>query len=150
CHSMPARGSLHLDTYAGIKKGGEDGPVIVPGDPDSSLLIQAIRRDGDVKMPPKGPLDPADVADLVAWVKAGAVGADDAPAASAAAMPDSGSTATAAQAVPTAQAKTASMQTDADLFENKVRPILVNSCDDCHSDSASGGLRLDSKAGFEK
>jgi hypothetical protein len=39
---------------------------------------------------------------------------------------------------------------DADFFENKVRPILANSCYDCHSDSPSGGFRLDSKAAFEK
>ena len=39
---------------------------------------------------------------------------------------------------------------DADFFENKVRPIFANSCYDCHDDTATGGLRLDSKAAFEK
>jgi mono/diheme cytochrome c family protein len=153
CHSDPAKGGLHLDSYAGIKKGGDDGVVIVPGDPDTSMLIQAIRREGDLKMPPKHELDPSAVADLVAWVKAGAVGSDPAPAAGASAMPQSEAapaSGSAAPAVQGAPVKTALMQTDADLFENKVRPILVNSCSDCHSDSASGGLRLDSKAGFEK
>jgi mono/diheme cytochrome c family protein len=159
CHSDPAKGGLHLDSYAGIKKGGEDGPVIVPGDPDTSMLIQAIRREGDLKMPPKHALDPADVADLVAWVKAGAVGSDPAPeaaspAAQAAAAPvDQAAPAAAMSAAPApggAAPKAVAQPLDADFFENKVRPILVSSCGDCHSDSASGGLRLDSKAGFEK
>jgi cytochrome c5 len=149
CHDETAKGGLRLDSYAGIKKGGDDGVVIVPGDPDTSMLIQAIRRDGDLKMPPKHALDPTDVADLVAWVKAGAVGSDPAPAAGATAAPDNSAPAAMAPSGQ-ASAKTATMQTDADLFENKVRPILVNSCGDCHSDSASGGFRLDSKAAFEK
>ena len=81
CHDETAKGNLRLDSYASIMKGGVSGPPIIPGHPDKSLLIQAVRRSGDLKMPPKRPLDPAAVADLVAWVKAGAVGADPAPAA---------------------------------------------------------------------
>src|SRR5579864_6381411 len=52
CHDEMASGGLRLDSYALIRKGGQDGPVIVPGDPDASLLIQAIRRTGSRKMPP--------------------------------------------------------------------------------------------------
>src|SRR5579863_4359891 len=80
CHDDTAKGGLRLDSYAAIRKGGDDGAVIVPGDPDASMLIQAIRRTGDLKMPPKHPLKDAEIADLVAWVKAGAVGSDAAPA----------------------------------------------------------------------
>ena len=139
CHDDTAKGNLRLDSYDGILKGGADGKVIVPGDPDASMLIQAIRRSGDLKMPPKRPLGAAEVADLEAWVKAGAVGADPAPTAAApAASVASGS-------APAPQAKV-----DADYFENKVRPILANSCYDCHDDTAKGGLRVDSKAAFEK
>jgi len=79
CHDETAKGGLRLDSYAGILAGGDDGKVIVPGDPDKSLLIQAIRRMGDLKMPPKRPLKSADVADLEAWVKAGAPGVDPEP-----------------------------------------------------------------------
>src|ERR1700692_2480056 len=56
CHDETAKGGLQLDAYALIRKGGQDGPVIVPGDPEASMLIQAIRRSGDLKMPPKYPL----------------------------------------------------------------------------------------------
>ena len=76
CHDETAKGGLRLDSYAAIMKGGADGAVIVPGDPAASMLIQAIRRNGDLKMPPKKSLGDAEVADLEAWVKAGAVGAD--------------------------------------------------------------------------
>ncbi len=156
CHDETAKGGLRLDSYAGIRKGGDDGAVIVPGDPDASMLIQAIRRTGDLKMPPKHPLDPAAVADLEAWVKAGAVGADPTPAVApsapdASAPQASSAPASAAQdSIKTAPLPAASPSVDADFFENKVRPILANSCYDCHSDSASGGLRLDSKDAFEK
>jgi mono/diheme cytochrome c family protein len=150
CHDETAKGGLRLDSYAAMRKGGDDGVVIVPGDPDASMLIQAIRRNGDLKMPPKHPLEAADIADLEAWVKAGAVG--DAAAAT---TPPSATPATTATVKPeTAAAATPVGGTpaavDADFFENKVRPILANNCYDCHSDQASGGLRLDSKDAFEK
>jgi len=57
CHSAAAeklKGNLHLDTREGTLKGGDLGPAIVPGDPDRSLLIKAIRfTDEDLQMPPK-------------------------------------------------------------------------------------------------
>lgn len=37
-----------------------------------------------------------------------------------------------------------------DFFENKIRPILANSCYGCHTNSALGGLRLDSLAAMQK
>jgi mono/diheme cytochrome c family protein len=152
CHDQTAKGGLRLDSYAAIRRGGGDGPVIVPGDPDASLLIQAIRRTGDLKMPPKRPLDPAAVADLEAWVKAGAVGSDS----SLSPAPPAGSNTLSSLPRPMpsdasgATVKAASLPMDADFFENQVRPILANNCYDCHSDSASGGFRLDSKDSFEK
>ena len=147
CHDETAKGGLRLDSYAAIRKGGDDGVVIVPGDPNASMLIQAIRRSGDLKMPPKHPLDAADVADLEAWVKAGAVGDEAALSASSSATP--ATTAAKPETATTPPAATP-VAVDADFFENRVRPILANSCYDCHSDQASGGLRMDSKEAFEK
>jgi hypothetical protein len=61
CHDETAKGGLRLDSYASILKGGESGSPIIPGDPDKSLLIQAVRRSGDLKMPPVLiPLPPPD------------------------------------------------------------------------------------------
>src|SRR4051812_44774522 len=76
CHSADAKkvkGELLLDTAAGLRKGGETGPAIVPGDAKKSLLIQAIRHEGDLQMPPKKPKLSDDViADFVKWVDMGA------------------------------------------------------------------------------
>src|SRR5579872_1460021 len=63
CHSTEAKkskGGLLLDTRAGLLKGGESGPAPVPGKPDASLFIKAVRYEHeDVKMPPKGKLSAA-------------------------------------------------------------------------------------------
>ena len=76
CHSGGAeklRGALRLDSPAHILKGGASGPALVAGDPEASLLIQAVRyQDEDTAMPPKQRLSPAQVADLESWVRLGA------------------------------------------------------------------------------
>jgi len=76
CHSATAeklKGNLYLDTREGSLKGGDLGPSVVPGDPERSLLVKAVRwTDDDLKMPPKKRLPAEQVADLEAWVKRGA------------------------------------------------------------------------------
>jgi len=79
CHSTEAgkdRGGLLLDTRDALRKGGDTGAAIVPGDAGKSLLIAAVKRhDPDTAMPPKGkaePLTAEQVADFEAWVKGGA------------------------------------------------------------------------------
>jgi len=77
CHSVEkgkAKGDLTLDTRAGTLKGGENGKVIVPGDPEKSPMIVAVNYlDPDLQMPPKGDkITPAQVALLTQWVKMGA------------------------------------------------------------------------------
>jgi len=76
CHSAQServKGGLLLDTREGILKGGESGPAIVPGDPDKSRLIVALRyKDEQLQMPPKDPLPKEVVADFEQWVKMGA------------------------------------------------------------------------------
>src|SRR6476619_4429459 len=67
------KGGLRTDTRAGLLKGGDNGPAIVPGEPDKSRLIAAVRyHNPDLQMPPKGKLSDAAIADLAAWVKSGA------------------------------------------------------------------------------
>ncbi len=74
CHTEERFGGLRLDSREAMLKGGRSGPAIVPGDPDASLLIQAVRQTSDkLKMPKGGKLQPEEVAALVEWVKAGAV-----------------------------------------------------------------------------
>ena len=71
CHSgdMP-QGKLDLSSRATALAGGESGIVIVPGDPEQSLLWNHIDSD---QMPPKKPLPPAEKARIKAWIAAGAV-----------------------------------------------------------------------------
>ncbi len=75
CHSSTSeklKGGLMLDSREALLKGGDTGPAITPGDPDKSLLIEAVRwKNSDMQMPPKKSLAPAQIADLEAWVKAG-------------------------------------------------------------------------------
>ncbi len=77
CHSQRApkiKGGLTLDTRDGLLKGGDTGPAIVPGSPEKSLLIEAVRyTNQDLQMPPNNKkLTDAEIASLVGWVKMGA------------------------------------------------------------------------------
>jgi mono/diheme cytochrome c family protein len=76
CHSASAeklKGDFLADSRAGMLKGGESGPAIVPGKPDKSLLVKMIRwADGESKMPPKAQLPEQAIADLTKWVEMGA------------------------------------------------------------------------------
>src|SRR5437762_13405868 len=74
CHGAKKQSSgLRLDSREAILEGGENGPAIVPGDPEKSLLVQAVRyTHEDIRMPPKGKLPEASVAALAEWVKQGA------------------------------------------------------------------------------
>src|SRR5215216_3283979 len=56
CHSAKAdalKGGLRLDSRASMLEGGDSGPAVVPGNIGESLLIQALRHDGGLQMPPK-------------------------------------------------------------------------------------------------
>lgn len=75
CHSSDAKqlqAGLMLDDRESALRGGDSGPAIVPGKPDASLLIEAIRYDGDLQMPPKGKLAAGEIALLERWVRLGA------------------------------------------------------------------------------
>jgi len=67
CHTgKSAAGGLHIDSADGIRA------VITAGDPEKSVLIHALRRDGALKMPPAGPLSSDQVADFEEWIRLGA------------------------------------------------------------------------------
>lgn len=74
CHSEEKkRGKLIIESREDLLHGGESGPAIVPGQPDKSLLIKAIRySDKKLEMPPNGKLPAAIIADLEKWVAMGA------------------------------------------------------------------------------
>ncbi len=74
CHaddSKTLRGGLLVDSRQGLLKGGESGPAVVPGEPEESLLISALRHD-DFEMPPKQKLSQVIIEDFEKWIREGA------------------------------------------------------------------------------
>lgn len=73
CHTRSKLGGLAVDSRAALLQGGKSGPAVVPGDPEKSLLIQAVRHThATLKMPPTARLKDAEVEQLEAWVREGA------------------------------------------------------------------------------
>src|ERR1041385_2555941 len=73
CHNDEKhKGGLRLTTREQALKGGEDGPVLVPGKADDSLLAKLILPDADPHMPPKKQLAEKDIATLRKWIASGA------------------------------------------------------------------------------
>jgi hypothetical protein len=73
CHGSEKQSNdLRLDSREALFQGGERGPAIVLGQPDKSLLIQAVRQSGELEMPPDEKLSEKQIAILEHWVKIGA------------------------------------------------------------------------------
>lgn len=88
CHTSSQLGGLRLDSRETVLKGGNSGPAIVPGRPEQSLLMQAVRQThARLKMPPQGKLPEEAITDLAAWILAGAVWPDPPPSVAAPSQP---------------------------------------------------------------
>jgi hypothetical protein len=73
CHGPnKQRGGLRFDSRQGMLAEGDHGPAVMPGEPDKSFLLHAVRQNGEIKMPPKGKLTPEAIHDLATWIKMGA------------------------------------------------------------------------------
>ena len=74
CHGAKKQwAGLRLDSREALLRGGDSGAAIVPGKPNESLLIRAVRQvDDKLKMPEDGKLSDRQIADLVRWVELGA------------------------------------------------------------------------------
>ena len=93
CHSAEAArtgvlmGKLQLDTREGVQQGGSRGPAVVPGQPDQSMLIEALKyTNRNLQMPPGGKLPDSVITDFVQWVALGAPDPREAKAVDTAAM----------------------------------------------------------------
>ena len=74
CHTEAKSGGLRLDSRESMLQGGNSGPAIAPGDPEASLLIQAVsHRHERLRMLPPGKLEPHEIGYLIEWVKGGAI-----------------------------------------------------------------------------
>ena len=137
CHSSrlsSPRSGLVLDTKAGLSKGGNLGQDVIPGKPAESRLLEAIRySNSHLQMPPKGKLPASAIADIEQWIASGAVDPrGDGPI---------------------TPALSPALTPGDELFEKKIRPVLVANCFACHSSTQKapmGGLSLDTKAGLAK
>ncbi|MGE3577360.1 MAG: PSD1 and planctomycete cytochrome C domain-containing protein [Vicinamibacterales bacterium] len=73
CHTAQVSGGLRLDSREDALKGGKTGPAVVPGDPDKSIIIAALRHSGTLRMPKGGTrLTDEQIAFFVQWIKDGA------------------------------------------------------------------------------
>src|SRR6266850_7340890 len=119
CHTDEKMGGLRLDSKESVLKGGTRGPAVVPGEPDKSLLLDAVRQTGELRMPKGGQhLTDTQIQDLTTWIKDGAYW-------------------------PELIAKTPAAEKE--FFESRIRPLLAQQCFVCHTNSKMGGLRLDSR-----
>ncbi len=84
CHSATSKSvkaGLRVDSRKSLLDGGDSGPAIVPGDPDDSMLLAAIRYE-EYEMPPKGKLPDSVIADFARWLdRSAAWPAEDEPTA---------------------------------------------------------------------
>jgi cytochrome b subunit of formate dehydrogenase/mono/diheme cytochrome c family protein len=116
CHVNASMGNLSLKTYADALKGGEDGPVIVPNDPDASLLVQIQKQGGHA-----GQFTPEELDRVIAWINAGA--------------PETASGASPVPVVTPIAASTINSWADAEAF-------FVARCAMCHIIVQAGNLSL--------
>ena len=141
CHDAEKqKGGLRLDSRSAVVRGGDHGLVVVPGNPDASKLIQAVRREGKLQMPPKEELFPQDVEVLVEWIRRG--------------MPWPGSESEAespelVEARSSRQVPVVTLAIDPGppiKFDRDIRPLLADRCYACHGPDGAerkADLRLD-------
>ena len=81
CHNERLQTSgLVLESRETALKGGGRGAAIVPGEPDNSLLLRAVRHAGELAMPPGGKLAESEIQLLSDWIRDGAAWGSGAPA----------------------------------------------------------------------
>jgi mono/diheme cytochrome c family protein len=131
CHTeTKQKGELRLDTLEFMLEGGETQPAVVPGSPDESLFIRAIRHTEELKMPEKQKLPQGEIDILAAWVAIGAPWPEDGDP-SAKPQP----TALRAPAVKAREVPkvTFALGKGAPIsFDRDIRPILSDNCSACH------------------
>jgi mono/diheme cytochrome c family protein len=83
CHNDELKaGGASFASREALLRGGAHGPAIVVGKPDASLLMESLRRHGDLKMPPGAGLSAREIDTLAEWIERGAPwGANPSPAA---------------------------------------------------------------------
>jgi hypothetical protein len=74
CHNEELKnGNISFLDRDSLLRGGTRGPAIIPGDPSKSLLLAALRHEGELQMPPGPKLPSKEIAVLKQWIKRGAI-----------------------------------------------------------------------------
>ncbi|HVW11852.1 MAG TPA: c-type cytochrome domain-containing protein [Bryobacteraceae bacterium] len=74
CHNDQLKnGDISFENRASLLHGGPHGPAIVPGHPESSFLMNALRHEGEIQMPPGPQLPSKEISLLRQWIKRGAI-----------------------------------------------------------------------------
>jgi hypothetical protein len=74
CHNEELKNAnISFLDRASLLSGGTLGPALIPGQPDKSLLIAALRHEGELQMPPGPKLSSKEIAVLAEWIKRGAI-----------------------------------------------------------------------------
>jgi hypothetical protein len=74
CHNRELNnGNISFLDRDTLLKGGGRSPAIVPGSPEKSVLLDALRHDGEVQMPPGRKLPAREIRILTEWIRRGAV-----------------------------------------------------------------------------
>jgi hypothetical protein len=74
CHNEELKnGNISFLDRESLLHGGTLGPAIIPGNPAQSLLIAALRHEGELQMPPGPKLSSKEIGVLTTWIKQGAV-----------------------------------------------------------------------------
>ena len=74
CHNEELKdGGISFRDRASLIKGGSHGPAIVPGKPEASMLVVALKHEGSLQMPPGPKLPSREISILTKWIRNGAV-----------------------------------------------------------------------------
>ena len=74
CHNRQLNnGNIVFQDRDSLLKGGRRGPAIVPGKPEQSVLVDSLRHDGELQMPPGPKLPKREIKILTDWIRRGAV-----------------------------------------------------------------------------
>src|SRR5262245_834062 len=79
CHGDDQQESgLQVTSISALLRGGDQGPALVPGDPDASLMMKGVKwEDSNFQMPPKAKLSAEQIKTLETWIRDGALGPDE-------------------------------------------------------------------------
>ena len=74
CHNQELNnGNISFLDRNSLLKGGRRGPAIVPGNPEQSVLVNSLRHDGELQMPPGPKLPQKEIRILTDWIRRGAI-----------------------------------------------------------------------------